>query len=428
MPESDAHRFRDDPLLHVVLRLPEFWRIREVKVSERPPEELAKDMRLTRPRGQVDVYLEAVGDRLPCPVCRAASPRHSERAERVWEGLPICDYRLLVHARPPRVNCPEHGVHTVVTPWAPAKSGFTYELEFRMLDLAKEMPILKVAEALGVGRHRVERVVHRWVSFYRRQLRMDHVTAIAIDEKAVHKGQRYVTVVTDQDTHQVLFATSGRSAEVLEEFARELMAHGGDPARIAYITMDMNAAYAKGAERSFPNAQIVYDKYHLVAHMQKAVDEVRREEQRTAPGLKKTRWLWLKNPQDLTRAQEERLAEVTRRYRKTPRAYGLRLELQDVLDAGPPGAEAALRKWFFRATHSHLEPVIGVAYMIKRHWDGVVRAINTGLTNAVAEGRNSVIQLAKQRARGFRFVQTFINMIFLINSPVDRSLLTLVGQ
>ena len=428
MPESDEHRFRHDPVLELVLHLPEFWRIREVKVTERPPEELAKDMRLTRPRGQMDVYLETVGGRLPCPVCSAPSPRHSEREERVWEDLPIRDYRLLLHARPPRVNCPEHGVHTVGTPWAPPKSGFTYDVEFRMLDLAKEMPILKVAEALWVGRHRVERVVHRWISFYRRHMRMDHVTAIAIDEKAVQKGHRYVSVVTDQDTHQVLFATPGRGGQVLGEFAAEMTRHGGDPRRIRYITMDMSAAYESGAAANFPNAEVVFDKFHIISHMQQAVDEVRREEQRTAPGLKKTRWLWLRNPVDLTKAQEGRLTEILPRYRHTGRAYNLRLELQEAMNGEPKAAIVALKRWFFRATHSRLEPVIDVAYMIKRHWDGVVRAIQTGLTNAIAEGRNSVIQLAKQRARGFRHVQTFINAIFLVSSPIDRSLITLAVQ
>lgn len=428
MVESEEHRFRHDPVLELVLHLPEFWHIREVRVSERSEAELAKDARLSRHRGQMDVYLEAPGARLPCPVCGALSARHSEREERTWEDLPVRDYRLFLHGRPPRVDCPEHGVHTVATPWAPAKSGFTYDAEFHILDLAKEMPIVKVAQNLGIGRHRVERVVHRWISVWRRGMRMDQVRAIAIDEKSVRKGHRYVSVVTDQATHQVLFATPGRGAEVLDEFARELAAHGGDPMRIAYITMDMNPAYESGAAKNFPNAQIVFDKFHLVSHMQQAVDQVRRDEQRTAPGLKKTRWLWLRNPHDLTRDQQRRLAEILPRYRHTGRAYNLRLDLQEALDGEPEGAVLALKRWFFRATHSRLEPVIDVAYMIRRHWDGVVRAIKTGLTNAVAEGRNSVIQLAKQRARGFRSTQTFINTIFLISSPVDRSLFTLSGQ
>ena len=207
MPNSEEHHFHDDPVLELVLHLPEFWRIREVRVTERPAEELAKDMRLSRLRGEMDVYLEASGIRLPCPVCGDPCARHSERDERVWEDLPVRDYRLLLHARPPRVNCPEHGVRTVATPWAPAKSGFTYDAELRMLDWAKEAPIVQVAAKMQVGRHRVERVVNRWVVFWRRAIRMNDVVAIAIDEKAIHKGQRYVSVVTDQDSHAVLFAT-----------------------------------------------------------------------------------------------------------------------------------------------------------------------------------------------------------------------------
>ena len=422
MSDSEEHRFRHDPVLEVVLKLPSFWRIAEVKVTDRPPEELAQDLALSRVRGRVDVRLEVQPGDLPCPACRKSAKVDDVRQDRVWEHLPMFDYRVFLHARTPRVNCPEHGVVSVATPWAPPKSGFTYDAEFRMLDLAKEMPVVQVAMNLHIGRHRVERVVSRWVSIWRRRIRMDHVTAIAIDEKAIHKGHRYVSVVSDQDTHDVLFATQGRGAQVLEEFARELRVHGGDPARIAFITMDMNAGYEKGAAEQFPNAEIVFDEYHVVSRMQRAVDEVRREEQRTSPGLQKSRGLLLRNPSDLTHSQQARLAQILPRYRMVGRAYNLRLELQETLDAEPEAAITALRRWFFRATHSRLDPVIDVAYMIKRHWQGVVRAIQTRLSNAIAEGRNSVIQLAKQRARGFRHVQTFINAIFLVSSPLDRSL------
>lgn len=411
MPNPEEHHFDADPVLELVLHLPEFWRIREVRVIERPAEEQAGDMRLSCLRGQMDVYLEAPGAKLPCSICGVLAPRHSERNERMWEDLPVRDYRLVLHARPLRVNCPEHGVRTVATPWAPPKSGFTYEAEFRMLDWAKEAPIVQVAAKMQVGRHRVERVVNRWVVFWRRAIRMDKVVAIAIDEKSIHKGQRYVSVVTDQDSHAVLFATEGRGAHVLEEFARELKAHGGDPERIAYVTMDMSAGYEKGVAVHFPKAEVVFDKYHVVAHMQKAVDEVRREEQCTSPGLKRSRWLFLRNPGDLTARHKARLEELLPRYRRVGRAYNLRLELQDTLDGEPAAALLALKRRFFRATHSRLDPVIDVAYMIKRHWDGVVRAIETRLTNAIAEGRNSVIQLAKQRARGFRHPQTFTTAI-----------------
>jgi transposase len=427
MPDSGDRRLEDDSLLRIILRLPQFWRIEEVRVTDRSPEELAKDVRLIRPRGRMDIYLVTQDGALPCPVCGTLAPRHSTRKERVWEDLPIRDYRVFLHARPPRVHCPEHGVHTVATPWASEKSSLTHELECRIVSLARDMPMVRVAEQVWIGRHRVERVIHRWVSRLRRGIQMDQVTAIAVDEKAIQKGHRYVSLVTDQDTHEPLFATEGRGKQVLVEFARELRRHGGDPANIRFVTMDMNAGYEHAVTQAFPNADVVFDKFHIVRHMQDATDQVRREEQLTSPGLKKTRWLFLHNPTNLTAAQRDRLTGLLPIYRRTGRAYNLRLELQEALESGNL-AEPSLRRWFFRATHSRLKPVIDVAYMIKRHWHGVIRAIETGLTNAVAEGRNSVIQLAKQRARGFRSPQTFINAIFLVNATLDRTLLTLSGQ
>ncbi len=317
-------------MLEVVLELPSFWRIAEVKVTDRPPEELAQDLALSRVRGRVDVRLEVQPGDLPCPACRKSAKVDDVRQDRVWERLPMFDDRVFLHARTPRVNCPEHGVVSVATPWASPKSGFTYDAEFRMLDLAKEMPVVQVAMKLHIGRHRVERVVSRWVGIWRRRIRVDQVTAIAIDEKAVHKGHRYVSVVSDQDTHDVLFATQGRGAQVLEEFARELRVHGGDPVRIAFITMDMNAGYEKGAAEQFPNAEIVFDEYHVVSRMQRAVDEVRREEQRTSPGLQKSRGLLLRNPSDLTHSQQARLAQILLRYRT------VRARVQPAGAAGDP--------------------------------------------------------------------------------------------
>ena len=404
------HRFRHDAVLEAVLELPSFWRIAEVKVTDHPK----RWPRIWCCRGRADVRLQVPPGDLPCPACRKSAKVDDVRQDRVWEHLPMSDDRVFLHARTPRVSRPEHGVVSVATPWASPKSGLTCDAEFHMLDLAKEMPFVQVAMKLHIGRHRVERVVSLW-GIWRRRIRMDQVTAVTVDEKAVHKGHRYVSVVSDQDTHDVPFATKGRGARVLEESARGLRVHGG-------VTTDMNAGCEKGAAERFPNAEIVFDKYHVVSHMQKAVDEVRRQEQRTSPGLKKSRWLLLRNPSDLTRLQQARLGEILPRYRKVGRAYNLRLELQETLDAEPEAAITALRRWFFRATHSRLDPVIDVAYMIKRHWQGVVRAIQTRLSNAIAEGRNSVIQLAKQRARGFRHVQTFINAIFLVSSPLDRSL------
>lgn len=329
MSESDDLLYRGDSLLEIILRLPKFWRIGEVKVTDRPPGELVRDLRLVRPRGQMDIYLVTADGPLPCPECDTPSPRHSERDERVWEDLPIRDYRVFLHARPPRVNCSEHGVHTVATPWAPEKSGLTNDLECRIVSLARDMPITRVAEQVLIGRHRIERVVHRWVSRLRRIIRMDHVTAIAVDEKSIQKGHRYVSLVTDQDTHEPLFATEGKGKQVLIEFARELERHGGDPANIRFITMDMNAGYEHAAAEAFPNAEVVFDKFHIVQHMQGAIDQVRREQQLTAPTLKKTRWLWLHNQSTLTPAEKERLTGLLPVYRLTGRAYNRRLELQE---------------------------------------------------------------------------------------------------
>ena len=146
MTDSEEHRFRHDPVPEAVFVPPSFWRTAEVKATDRPPGELARDLALSRVRGRVDVRLQVQPGDLPCPACRKSAKVDDVRQDRVWEHLPMFDYRVFLHARTPRVNCPEHGVVSVATPWASPKSGFTYDAEFVSVKRSTPRP-----EAQGHG-------------------------------------------------------------------------------------------------------------------------------------------------------------------------------------------------------------------------------------------------------------------------------------
>ena len=147
-----------------------------------------------------------------------------------------------------------------------------------------------------------------------------------------------------------------------------------------------------------------------------AVDEVRRQEQKLRPELKYSRYVWLKNPQNLKASQSSQLEQldVKRLNLKTARAYHIRLNFQELWRQPPEQAEAFLKKWYFWATHSRLEPVIEAAQTIKRHWQGVLRWFTSQITNGILEGINSLVQAAKARARGYRSARNFITMIYLL--------------
>ena len=153
----------------------------------------------------------------------------------------------------------------------------------------------------------------------------------------------------------------------------------------------------------------------------KAVDEVRRAELKGRPELKKTRYAWLKNPGNLTAGQRAVIDElnVKKRNLKTARAYQIKLTFQDLYEQPRQTAEAFLKRWYFWATHSRLQPVIDAARTIKRHWDGVLQWFESQLSNGILEGINSLIQAAKAKARGYRSTRNLITIIYLIAGKLN---------
>ncbi len=152
-----------------------------------------------------------------------------------------------------------------------------------------------------------------------------------------------------------------------------------------------------------------------------AVDEVRRQEQKERSELFRTRYIWLKNFKNLKPSQTETLEELTikKLNLKTSRAYHIKLNFQELFNQPAEDAKAYLKKWYFWATHSRLEPIKEAAYTIKRHWDGVLRWFQSNVNNGILERINSLVQAAKARARGYRTTRNLITMIYLIAEKLN---------
>ena len=159
--------------------------------------------------------------------------------------------------------------------------------------------------------------------------------------------------------------------------------------------------------------------------MNEAVDEVRRQEAKITDALKKTRYLWLKNPINLSADQRRKMESLTGRNLRTSRAYQIRLTLQEFFEQpNRKAGEVFLKRWYFWATHSRLEPVIRAAKTIKRHWQGVLNWFDSKITTGILEGFNSLIQAAKARARGYRTNRNLIIMAYLIAGKLNYDLPT----
>lgn len=393
-------------------------------LSIEPPWVVAKsDFDATARR--LDIYLDfARGSRFACPQCGAAGCPAYDSEDKTWRHLNFFQHEAYLHARVPRVTCKDCGIKQVSVPWARSDSGFTLLFEALVMAMVQAMPVAVVARMIDEWDTRLWRVIHHYVEAARDRVDHSEVTSVAFDETASRRGHNYVSLFADLLRRRVLFVAEGRDAGTVAAFAQDLVAHGGNPQAIAEVCIDMSPAFIAGTTESLPNAQITFDKFHVVKLINDAVDAVRRAEQKRRTELKKSRYLWLKNPASLSQRQRAQLDSLSASNLKTGRAYRIRLAFQELYLQPANDAEAFLKKWYWWATHSRLPPMIEVARMVKRHWNGILRWFNTKIANGILEAINSLVQAAKAKARGYRSVRNLKAIIYLIAGKLDLALPT----
>jgi len=375
-------------------------------------------------RLDIDLSFPA-GSFFPCPECGAADCPAYDTKEMTWRHLDFFQHEAYLNARVPRVSCKTCGVKRVSVPWARKGSGFTLLFEAYVMMLMRAMPVATVAGLVNEHDTRLWRILHHYVDDARSRAAYSGVTRIAVDEKAARRGHDYVSLFVDVEAPRVMFVADGRDSSTFDAFTTDFAEHGGKVENITDICMDMSKAFIKGAADHLPKASVTFDKFHAVKIINDAVDQVRREEQKNRPELKKTRYIWLKNETNLTATQSDTLDGLSKRNLKTVRAYNIRLSFQDLYaELSTEAAGAYLKKWYFWATHSRLQPMIDAAKTIKRHWDGVLRWFDSKITNGLIEGINSLVQAAKSKARGYRSKRNLKAIIYLIAGKLELKLPT----
>jgi transposase len=350
---------------------------------------------------QMEIRLEHDYVNLRCPECGKQCAGY-DSVEKRWRHLNFFQYRCDLVAKVSRVNCPDHGVRLSEVPWASGESGFTLLFEAMVMVLAGEMPVSDVAQMVGECDTRLWRLIRRLVDKAHADKDWSEVRAIAIDETSAKRGRSYVTVVMDMDTRAVLYLGPGRDSNAVREFCEQLRAHGGDPEKVRWVAMDMLHCYAKGVRENFPNAQIVYDRYHVMVMAGEAVDEVRRQLQRKGAELKGSLWVLRGNEWNLSEEQQLQRLTLARIYKPIGRALALRSALQDVYGATREQGPELLRNWCRWAARSRLKPFLKLAQTIRQYWNGIVSYFDSRITQGAIEAINGIIQLAKRRARGYR--------------------------
>lgn len=363
------------------------------------------------------------GSLFPCPVCGVLSPVH-DTTDKQWRHLNFFQYEAYLTARVPRVKCPNSdcGVKQVQVPWARTGSGFTLLFEALVMTLCRDMPVNVIARHLGVTDTRLWRVLAAYVAKARAKEDFSEVHRIGIDETSSKRGHNYVTLCFDLDRKKLLFGTEGRDHATIEKFAADLVAHGGKAENITDAAIDMSKAFIKGVSEQFPYAVTTFDPFHVVKLMNDALAKIRAEEAREFPELlKKSRYLFLKNPENLTVEEEQRLNEIvaTQNLASTE-AYLHKLNLQNVYFAkSRQEAEVLLNGWHELASKSNLTLIKKMTATVKEHWDGILSHFDSNLTSGFLEGVNSLIQAAKARARGYRNPKNLITMAYIIAGKLN---------
>lgn len=345
-----------------------------------------------------------------------------------WRHLNVFQHRCEITCRLPRGKCRQCGhVFRVRPPWEGLSPHFTKEFEAFALLLMREMPMSKVGAIVGETDTRLWRMLFRQVDAAYAEADFSRVCCVGVDEMSVRKGHQYVSVFADLVARRVLFATEGKDKETWMQFVEALEKHNGHRHAITQASMDMSQAYQRGVAENCRNAQVVFDKFHVIKNANEAVDKVRRAEVRLGgqgvwEALRKSQWLWRKNPENLTDLEQARLAKIKDKNLGTAKAYQMRLVLQDIYRSAD-AATARHRfqvwcrwvRWVARFSKASLMvSMVKLAQMVESHLAGILAHWKSGVTNAFMEGLNSVFSGTKRRARGYRSTTHLITMLYFL--------------
>jgi transposase len=375
---------------------------------------------------RVDVWSEhREGIKLPCPECGKRLRIYDHAPERVWRHLDSCHFKTFLHARVPRVKCAEHGVKQARVPWAEPSSRFTAMFERLAIDVLLETNVQGAARLLDLSWDEAwyiqERAVRRGLARKKRR----PIPRIGVDEKAIAKGHEYFTLVSDATAATVEYIADTRKQEALDGYFQSLTPK--QLASIEAIAMDMWEPYVNSALQHVPDAEekIVFDRFHIMQHVTRAVDMVRKREHRAllAEGddvLKGSKYLWLYSQENMPERHAARFSDLQTADLKTGRAWAIKENLRHLWSYSTVGrARTFWKAWNGWATRSRLTPIVKAARTIRRHLDNILTFTKHRITNATAEGLNSKIQTVKQMARGFRNREHFRIAIYFRCGGLD---------
>jgi transposase len=368
---------------------------------------------------EIDVYIKyEKGSLFSCSECENKCKTHDGSFRR-WRHLDIVDFRCYLNVKVPRTACGEHGVKRLKSlPWMRMETHYSLKFERCIMQDVLEMSMTAIANKHGEPDNNLWRTFDYYISeAIDNQIDLTKLVKVCVDEKSSKKGHKYVTIYSDYDSGCVIYVVEGREKGVFDKFKDWLYSKGGNPRNISFISMDMSKSYQAGALQYFPRSEIVFDRFHIKMGISKAVNSVRAKEVIDNEVLVKSKYLWLTNPINLSEENQEKLKYIlTTTSLDTVSAYHLKCQFDELWNIPDLAVYPAIEAWIENAQESNLAPMVTFAKRVLNNFRGIANSMITKISNGVAEGINSVVQLVKARARGFKNVQNFMNMIYLLGN------------
>ncbi len=366
------------------------------------------------------------GSRFACPECGKGCATYDHRSRR-WRHLDTCQMKTFLEGEFPRVECPEHGVLHVAVPWAERDSRWTLMFESLAIVLLQESDVTAAASALRISWEGAWAIAERAVARGLARRRQAPLKQVLVDEKAFRKGHDYVTLVANVSGEgaKVEHISEGRDTDSLAGFWQAQSAKR--LAQVEAVAMDLHRPYWEATVAHVPGAvdKIVHDRFHLMKHVQEALNTVRKQEHRALQEdgfdlLKETKYLWLKNPRDWTTDQKHDFKAIQTANLKTSKAWAMKETIRHLWYYRSVGvARKFFKKWARWVRRSKLAPMMKVADMFQRHLENILTFCRHRLTTAALEAINAKIALVKKRSRGIANISHLKTLIYFHCGGLD---------
>jgi transposase len=360
-----------------------------------------------------------------CPTCgRRGRITRTATDGRTWTDIAVFGLQIILHYAPKEIHCPTHGRIQEEIPWAACRARVTYRLEYRVCALSQIMTQKAASEILKMPSSTVSDVLHRVITRTRSGHKIRGIVTLGVDEISYCKGKKYATIVYDLDRSCVVWVGKGKGRATIDEFFGKSLSEY-QRKQITWASCDMSRAYTEAIKHHCPNATLVIDRFHVVKALNEAVDAVRKEEWRSLEGdekkaIKGLRWLLGMHSRNRSKGQTRLINKLRSSNRRIHRAWVLKDEFEHFWNYSYVGsAESFLKSWATAALKSRIPSLRKFVGTLREHWENILAFVKRPLTNAVGEGINRIIKIVKNRASGFRSLESFTDLIFLTVGDFD---------